>query len=136
MGFMDKAKKLAEQAQQKVEETQEKFNASQGQGSTPAEPVQQYDSAGRPIASSAPPPPHGDPAAVPDPAAPAPQPDLQAQQPPPTGATPPHGDQLGEAIADSPKPPAPPSDLGPAAPSGSDGDYTPPKLSSGDPLAG
>jgi DNA-binding protein YbaB len=32
MGFMDKAKKLAEQAQQKLDEAQEQFN--QGKGSS------------------------------------------------------------------------------------------------------
>ena len=31
MGFMDKAKQLAEQAQQKLEETQKQFNDSQAQ---------------------------------------------------------------------------------------------------------
>jgi hypothetical protein len=33
MGFMDKAKKLAEQAQEKLDEVQGQFNQGQGQGS-------------------------------------------------------------------------------------------------------
>jgi hypothetical protein len=48
MGFMDKAKKLAEQAQQKLDEAQEQFNqgqkapAEQGSGA-------RYDQHGRPV---------------------------------------------------------------------------------------
>ena len=52
MGFMDKAKKLAEQAQQKLDETQKNFNKS-----PQAEPGQggvKYDEHGRPIEEATP----------------------------------------------------------------------------------
>lgn len=67
MGFMDKAKKLAEQAQQKLDEAQEGFNqnaAPNAPGDAPAEV--RYDEHGRPVSEPAPP------AATPDPAAPDP----------------------------------------------------------------
>jgi len=65
MGFMDKAKKMAEQAQAKLDEAQKQFNSgqAQGQGSGPAV---EYDNHGRPIPQAAPEaaaPPHGDPLA-------------------------------------------------------------------------
>jgi hypothetical protein len=47
MGFMDKAKKLAEQAQQKLDETQKNFNQSKSPESQ-GESVK-YDEHGRPI---------------------------------------------------------------------------------------
>jgi hypothetical protein len=76
MGFMDKAKKLAEQAQQKLDEAQQNFNKG---GSTPGQPGAgagpTYDQHGRPEDS----PPTPDPAA-PDPAAPEESP--AAEQPP------------------------------------------------------
>jgi hypothetical protein len=53
MGFMDKAKKLAEQAQQKLDEAQEQFN--QGQGSSGGQGSTQevrYDQHGRPTEGS------------------------------------------------------------------------------------
>ena len=71
MGFMDKAKKLAEQAQEKLDEAQQNFNKG---GSTPGQQAEtRYDAHGRPIedgppAGTAPPPPAPDPAAA-DPAA-------------------------------------------------------------------
>ena len=56
MGFMDKAKKLADQAQQKIDQTQKGFNENQAQkaggGGAPA----RYDSHGRPVGQDAPPP--------------------------------------------------------------------------------
>ena len=60
MGFMDKAKKLAEQAQQKLDEAQQQFNSGgQTEGQQPGGNVR-YDEHGRPIggppASDAPPP--------------------------------------------------------------------------------
>ena len=48
MGFLDKAKKLAEDAQQKLDEAQKQFNerqAAPGPGGAPAE----YDAHGRPV---------------------------------------------------------------------------------------
>jgi hypothetical protein len=76
MGFMDKAKKLAEQAQQKLDETQKSFNKSESQ---PQGDGVKYDEHGRPIQDA---PPAG--AAVPptaEPAADAPA----APPPPPAG---------------------------------------------------
>ena len=111
MGFMDKAKKMAEQAQQKLDEVQKGFNEGQGSSSPGQQgPVTQYDAHGRPV-------PPAD-AAPPAPSAPAAPP------------TQPHGDPLGGATP--PPPPAPEP-----APEGERSDeYAPPKLSSGDPLAG
>ncbi len=73
MGFLDKAKKMAEQAQAKLDEAQQQFNSSPG-GQQGGGPVVEYDKHGRPIpqhppevatppqgdplAGSAPPPPH------------------------------------------------------------------------------
>jgi hypothetical protein len=111
MGFMDKAKKMAEQAQGKLDEVQKQFN----EGQKPAageQPVQEYDQHGRPVgpgvggAESSSTPPHGDPVA----------------QPSPPAAPP------------SPPPAAPTPD--PAAPTKEEDPYAPPKLSGGDPLAG
>ena len=64
MGFMDKAKKLAEQAQQKLDEAQQNFNKG---GST----------AGQPGANQ----PTGAPTAPSSPAADAPAPDPEAPKP-------------------------------------------------------
>jgi hypothetical protein len=76
MGFMDKAKKLAEQAQQKLDEAQQNFNKG---GSTPGQPgagaSPTYDQHGRPERSA----PTAEPAA-PEPAAPEEAP--AAEQPP------------------------------------------------------
>jgi hypothetical protein len=88
MGFMDKAKKLAEQAQQKLDETQKNFSQSNSpQAPAQGEPVK-YDEHGRPI-QDAPPagataPPAAEPAAPGEqPAAPAEQPAADAPPPPP-----------------------------------------------------
>jgi hypothetical protein len=49
MGFMDKAKKLAEQAQAKMDEVQGQFNERQQQGAGgPGGPAVEYDQHGRP----------------------------------------------------------------------------------------
>ena len=118
MGFLDKAKKLAEQAQTKLDEAQQQFNQSQSQGgSAPQGPAVEYDKHGRPIPST------------------------ESE-----GATPPHGDPVAREPAPSAPPPAPPSVPGaaapvpdPAAPPAEEDrnhpSYAPPKLSSGDPLA-
>src|SRR5688500_18777847 len=80
MGFMDKAKQMAEQAQKKVEEAQTKFNENQAQKAGPGDAQQQapvqYDSAGRPIQQER------APAAAPMPTAPAPDPTAGPQEPP------------------------------------------------------
>jgi hypothetical protein len=78
MGFMDKAKQLAEQAQQKLDEAQESFNQSASPQHTPDQGGVRYDEYGRPIqeeeaaASTAPP------AAPPEPAV-----EASPEQPPP-----------------------------------------------------
>ena len=61
MGFMDKAKKLAEQAQQKLDEAQQQFNKSGSPQAQPQEGGVRYDEHGRvigeaPPAEAAPPP--------------------------------------------------------------------------------
>jgi hypothetical protein len=117
MGFMDKAKKLADQAQSKLDEVQKQFNENQSAKSEGSGGVAvEYDEHGRPIAQPTDP-----------------------QQP---AATPGQGDPLGDEAAATPPPPsasAPPaaSTEPPAAPakpaappSGGSG------LTSGDPLAG
>ena len=119
MGFMDKAKKLADQAQAKLDEVQKQFN--DGQGASPQQSsgaAVEYDQHGRPVAT---------PAQAASPVATPPQGDPAGDVPPPPAAdtTPhvapqpkPHGDPLA---GDAPKPPQPPSGGG---------------MTSGDPLAG
>jgi hypothetical protein len=111
MGFLDKAKKMAEQAQTKLDEVQQQFNESQGasQQGAAGGPVTEYDKHGRPVASSAPPPP-------PAPAPPAP--------PDP------------EAAAAAPAPPAPAAPPAPEPQRERDDEYAAPELTSGDPLGG
>lgn len=127
MGFMDKAKKMAEQAQAKLDETQKKLNKSGQQQPGGGGPVVQYDKHGRPIDPSpvapdaaAPPPastPGVPPTGTPEPAAAeAPVPDPGAPGVPPTAA---------------PAPAEPTAKEDPNRPGNE-----PPKMSSGDPLAG
>jgi hypothetical protein len=148
MGFMDKAKKMAEQAQAKLDEAQKNFNASQQHGQGPSGPVVEYDKHGRPITPAGDPdgpgpqPPaapmpsaHPDTEAVPpqaatplspsdDPLQPAAPADKAAQFPHPAGdEEKPHGDPLADADRETPRPAAPPSGSNPG-------------MSSGDPLAG
>jgi hypothetical protein len=89
MGFMDKAKKLAEQAQEKLDEAQKNFNKSDTPGTQPGQSVQ-YDEHGRPIQQETPA------AATPPPTA----------TPAPAAATPPVDAPTEEAPAPAP-PPAP-----------------------------
>lgn len=71
MGFMDKAKQLAEQAQQKLDEAQEQFN--QGQSARPQAGAPRFDEHGRPVTPPAEAGPTADPSApTEDPAAPPP----------------------------------------------------------------
>lgn len=82
MGFMDKAKKLAEQAQEKLDEAQKNFNQGQSSPQAPAEGGVKYDEHGRPIQETAAAPPEAAPA--PDPAGgPAPTPEEEPAPPPP-----------------------------------------------------
>jgi hypothetical protein len=142
MGFLDKAKKMAEQAQTKLDEVQKQFNENQphppSSGSQPA-PVE-YDQHGRPIRSEAPPEPVGPPPSAPTPPHGDPVAGQAAPAPPPPPAAAPTPDP-----AAPPEPPAAPSPDAAAPPPGSpegveedrnNPSYAPPKLSSGDPLAG
>jgi hypothetical protein len=112
MGFMDKAKKLAEQAQQKLDEAQKNFNQSGSPQAQPGEGGTRYDEHGRPIEDAPPagatPPPAADPTTpvAADPTA-----------PPPADPTTPVADPAapgGEAAAPAPPPdpasPSPPPD--------------------------
>jgi hypothetical protein len=131
MGFMDKAKKMAEQAQAKIDEAQKQFNAGQQQGQ-PSGPAVEYDSHGRPIPQAEPDaatPPHGDPVADSAPPPPAPPAAPPAPSAPPAA----HGDPVAPPPA--PAPPAQPAADAPAE-DPNHPSYAPPKLSSGDPLAG
>jgi hypothetical protein len=130
MGFMDKAKKLAEQAQSKLDEVQTQFNEKQSGSGSAGGSATEYDAHGRPVPSTpaqASTPPHGDPVAGDAPAAPpappaAPVPDASAPPVPPARPAPPA---------------APPAPAGPTATEDPNKpNYEPPKMSSGDPLAG
>jgi hypothetical protein len=81
MGFMDKAKQLAEQAQQKLDEAQKNFSQSASPQSEPSEGGVRYDEHGRPIQEA---PTAG---AAADPAAPSPPPDAASPSPPPDPAS-------------------------------------------------
>jgi hypothetical protein len=108
MGFLDKAKQMAEQAQTKLDEVQKQFNESQGSAPQPGPgPAVEYDKHGRPVPKDDPAPPHGDPVAQ--------------SAPPPAPAAP----------AAPPTAPAEGAEEDRNHPS-----YAPPNLTSGDPLAG
>jgi hypothetical protein len=124
MGFMDKAKKMAEQAQAKLDEAQQSFNERQGHGVAgtaggPASdrPPVEYDKHGRPVPAAA-------------------QPQVE---PPEASRTPPHGDPLAAGA-----PAAEPAATPPETPAGTPAEAPKPKappaggtgLTSGDPLAG
>ena len=124
MGFTDKAKQMAEQAQQKIEDTQKQFNQGQAekagtnQGASSA-PVR-YDSNGRPIQDA--PPAAGVPTAPVEPSSPAPggpvgQPpasdpataEAVAVPQPPEGLDAPEGE--AQEVSEQPvPPPAPPKE--------------------------
>jgi hypothetical protein len=111
MGFMDKAKKLAEQAQQKLDEAQQKVGQSGSPQAGGPEGGVRYDEHGRPIqetpapgaaqAPSAPAPPA---APAPDPAAPHPAEEQQAAEPPPPPPPPPAESGGGDQANASPDP--------------------------------
>ena len=97
MGFMDKAKKLAEQAQEKLDEAQQNFNKG---GSTPGQQGEtRYDAHGRPIQDG---PPAG--AAPPPSAEPAPP---APSAPEPAAADPAAASAATEPTAPEPPPPPP-----------------------------
>lgn len=124
MGFMDKAKKMAEQAQAKLDEAQKQFNASQGGQQQASGPAVEYDKHGRPV-QPAPVTPDATPGVPPTEAPEPPAPESGPKPDPSAPATP------GTA------PTAPPAMPGPAPTEDRNRPSTePPKLSSGDPLAG
>ena len=100
MGFMDKAKKMAEQAQAKLDEAQKQFNA--GQGGSSSTPSVEYDQHGRPIPQAPPAtatPPQGDPLSPATPAAASTGPVADPSAPPPQAA-PPTGGSWGPPASD------------------------------------
>jgi hypothetical protein len=98
MGFMDKAKKLAEQAQEKLDEAQKNFNQSGSpQAEQPAQTVR-YDEHGRPIQEE------GAPAAAPTPPAAEPAAESPPTAEPPPAADPPAGKGDANATPDPFKP--------------------------------
>jgi hypothetical protein len=142
MGFLDKAKKMAEQAQAKLDEAQKQFNTGQGGGGQASGPVVEYDKHGRPIqpspvtpdapAASTPPAatPGVPPTAPPEPVA------TPAPPEPPAPAAGPVPDPGAPGVPGT-APTAPPTPPGPPAADDRNRPSTePPKLSSGDPLAG
>jgi hypothetical protein len=141
MGFMDKAKKMAEQAQAKLDEVQKSVNTTQGGPPAGGGPVVEYDKHGRPIQPAP---------VVPDTGAPdMATPGVPQTEPPaaPASVGPPGSASTAptpDPSAPAPRPPAPPA--APAAAAAPGGPPAPedrnrpsteaPKLSSGDPLAG
>ena len=130
MGFMDKAKQMAEQAQAKLDEAQKQFNASQGGQQQASGPAVEYDKHGRPVQPA----PVTPDAAAPPAATPG-VPPTEAPEPP----APESGPKPDPAAPATPgtAPTAPPAMPGPAPTEDRNRPSTePPKLSSGDPLAG
>jgi hypothetical protein len=72
MGFVDKAKQLAEQAQQKLDEAQKNLSQSASPEAQAGDGPVRYDEHGRPIPEA---PPTGEAAAPGDPGPPPPQPE-------------------------------------------------------------
>src|SRR5215218_204535 len=130
MGFMDKAKKMAEQAQAKLDEAQQQFNSGQGASQQPSGPAVEYDKHGRPIPSAE----ASAPESVAPPAPPAPEAATPPAPPAPEAVTPPAPPAPPPPAPQSAAPAAPPA--APAPPAAADDEYAPPKLSSGDPLFG
>ena len=133
MGFLDKAKKLAEEAQTKLDEVQKQMNEKQGTTGAPVAsaptpsptPHVEYDQHGRkvPVDGERP---QGDPLAADPPHSGNAAAETHAQ---PSDPEPPHGDPLTQG---EPKPATPPTSEPPKPP-------TPPSgggFTSGDPLSG
>jgi len=98
MGFMDKAKQLAEQAQQKLDETQKNFNKSNSPEGQPEGGGVRYDEHGRPIQEAPPAGATAPPAA--EPAAPAaPEAAPTEEQPAADAPTPPPAPSSGDSNA-------------------------------------
>jgi hypothetical protein len=131
MGFLDKAKKLAEQAQSKLDEVQKQVNTTGSSGAGPRGPVVEYDKHGRPIAqepqqAAAPPERSGREPAGRD----SRDPLLGGHSAPPAST----GPMLDPSAPPAPSFGEPPA--GPPAPSFGDPLAGPPAASQGDPLAG
>ena len=142
-GLLDKAKQAAQQAQEKLDETQKNFNKQQADsGAQPADgPAVEYDKHGRPIQQDAPAEAPVEPAATgAPPAQPADAPPqavpAEAEAPPPDQAVPGSEEPPPPEAAAAPAPPPAPPAAAPAAPEGEDDENEPPKMTSGDPLAG
>jgi hypothetical protein len=134
-GLLDKAKQAAQQAQDKLEETQKNFNEKQGANAPEqAAPPVEYDAHGRPVQADAPPPPETpvEPAATGAPPAQPADASSAAPAPPPA----PEAPTTEAPVAEAPAPPAPPAPPTGAQDEGDDDEYAPPKMTSGDPLAG
>jgi hypothetical protein len=136
MGFLDKAKKLAEQAQTKLDEVQGQFNEQSAPA--PSGVVTEYDAHGRPVppTSTAPPPPPATPGVPPtgSPAAPPVEAPPAAPPAPPAPGTP-----APDLASPQASPPGRTLDRESAKRSPEDRNhpsYAPPTLTSGDPLAG
>jgi hypothetical protein len=100
MGFMDKAKKLAEQAQEKLDEAQKNFNRSDSPESQPQGETVKYDEHGRPIQDAPPAGATAPPAAEPTQEEPAAEPTQEQPAAEPTQE---------EPAADAPPPPPKPA---------------------------
>jgi hypothetical protein len=103
MGFMDKAKKLAEQAQEKLDETQKNFNKSNAPEGQPQEGGVKYDEHGRPIQEAPPAGATAPPAAEPTPPAPDPTKPVEGATGGPPASEPPASEPA------EPPAPAPPA---------------------------
>src|SRR3954470_8661592 len=96
MGFLDKAKQAAGQAQAELDEAQKRFHAAQGGGEPAEGPAAEHDETGRPVPQASPDtasPPQGDPLAGATPAARPAGPVLDPQAPPASDAPAPAGDE-------------------------------------------
>src|SRR4051794_19752321 len=124
MGFMDKAKKMAEQAQAKLDEAQKHFNSGQDAGGGEGGGAVEYDKHGRPVQPAGVTP---DAAGAPPVATPGVPPTDTPSAPAQTGPTPdPGAPATPGAPAASPAGPAEPDRPGTKAP----------QVTHGDPLAG
>jgi hypothetical protein len=85
MGFMDKAKKLAEQAQEKLDEAQKNFNASEPGAQDAEQAPVRYDAHGRPIQEETPAAATAPPSATPAPEPAAPSSEPAAEEKPVAG---------------------------------------------------
>ena len=145
-GLLDKAKQAAQQAQEKLDETQKNFNKQQAESGAPpaGAPAVEYDKHGRPIQQDAPgrgagrAGGHGRAAGAAGRRAAA----GRCARARGTARRPGRARLRGAAArrkrppSRPPAPPPAPPAAAPTAPEGEDDEYEPPKMTSGDPLAG